>query len=185
MSGRWRYGDRVKLSRLGTVVGVVALGGGLLVGCSPEPEPTPTPTAAFASEEDAFAAAEKVYREYNDAANARIAGKPSPDPQDYLSGLALEADISTQNLLQENGVHLQGAGVISSFDGSDSDIRGTLATIFARVCLDASGTIVANADGEDVTPSDRPDVSALEVTFSGTPDRLLIVESDLAAHPAC
>src|SRR5690606_38234156 len=42
----------------------------LLVGCSPEPDPTPTPTAAFASEEEAFAAAEETYRAYIDAFNA-------------------------------------------------------------------------------------------------------------------
>ncbi len=37
--------------------------------CTPEPAPTPTPTG-FASEDEAFRAAEETYRAYVDALNA-------------------------------------------------------------------------------------------------------------------
>ena len=39
--------------------------------CTPEPAPTPTPTG-FASEDEAFRAAEETYRAYVDALNARL-----------------------------------------------------------------------------------------------------------------
>ena len=43
---------------------------GALVGCAPSSEPTPTPTG-FASEAEAFEAAEATYRAYVDATNAQ------------------------------------------------------------------------------------------------------------------
>ncbi|MCB8044373.1 hypothetical protein JM654_09380 [Microbacterium oxydans] len=42
----------------------MVLGVMVLAGCTPSPAPTPTPTAVFASEEEAFAAAEETFTEY-------------------------------------------------------------------------------------------------------------------------
>ena len=189
MPSRWRYRDRVIISRPRhlrlVAVGMVALAASSLVACAPEADPTPTPTAAFASKEEAFAAAEEVYRAYNDAANARIAGEAAPDPQDFLTGLALEADIATLELFRENQVHLEGEGKIAEFRGDRAEINRADATVSAVVCLDASETLVVDSDGNNVTPTDRPEVSTLAVTFSGTRDRLLIAQSELAETQQC
>ncbi len=59
-----------------------------LSACAPTPTPSPTPTAAFASEEEAFAAAEEVYRAYIAASNDVDFQDPSTfEPlADYTTG---------------------------------------------------------------------------------------------------
>lgn len=156
-----------------------------LSGCTPEPEPTPTPTAAFASEEEAFAAAEEVYRAYNDAGNARLRGEESPDPQDFLVGTALEGDIDATNLLSEQGLHAEGSIVLSAFSGAAFKATGAEATIVATVCLDVSDTRVVNSTGQDVTPSTRPSVVGQSVTFIGTANGLQISQEDSEDEAQC
>ncbi|MET0860918.1 MAG: hypothetical protein ABW091_07810, partial [Microbacterium sp.] len=46
----------------------LVLASAALSGCTPQPAPTPTPTG-FATEDEAFAAAEETYRAYVDALN--------------------------------------------------------------------------------------------------------------------
>ncbi len=157
----------------------------VLSGCTPEPEPTPTPTAAFASEEEAFAAAEEVYREYNDAGNARLRGEQTPNPQDYLVGTALEGDIDAANLLSEQGLHAEGIVELSSFSGTAFEAAGADAMITATVCLDVSDTRVVDSAGQDVTPSTRPGVVAQSVTFVGNAKALRISQEDSADGTQC
>ncbi|MFS0895078.1 hypothetical protein [Microbacterium sp. 179-I 3D3 NHS] len=143
-----------------------------LVGCAPAPAPSPTASPVFASEEEAFAAAEEVYREYNDAGNARIAGKDSPDPQDYLIGEALEADIDGERYLEEQGLRLTGSSGVATFRGLDfSQVEGTV-RLSAIVCLNVSGIRLLDASDNDVTPAERPDIVAQTV-------ELIEVETDL------
>jgi hypothetical protein len=146
-----------------------------LSGCAPAPEPSPSPTPAFASEEEAFAAAEEVYRAYNEAGNARIAGEESPDPQDFLIGEALEADIDGIRLFDEQGIHLSGAASV----GDVSGLSVTTTTVLASVCIIATDVRVIDAEGADVTPADRPESSVLHVTFTEVDGDLLISRSEL------
>src|SRR5688500_5990965 len=55
-------------SRRSVALAAPALVTGLLAGCAGDPEPAET-THGFASEEEAFAAAEETYRAYVDALN--------------------------------------------------------------------------------------------------------------------
>lgn len=137
----------------------------VLSGCTPEPEPTPTPTAAFASEEEAFAAAEEVYREYNDAGNARLRGEQTPNPQDYLIATALEDDIDGLELLRTGGLRLVGEISVAKFVGQTADLSSSESQVVSTVCLDVSATQVVDANGTDVTPADRPTTLAQEVTM--------------------
>ncbi|NKF30943.1 hypothetical protein HER21_31305, partial [Pseudomonas sp. BGM005] len=86
----------------------------LLGGCAP-PNPSqimaPTPIPAFASEAEAFAAAEDVYRAYNEAGNTRA------DDERFLTGRALSNDLETKRLLDENGLEVVGASDVVSFKG--------------------------------------------------------------------
>ena len=62
------YGCRV-LSRLAPAALVLALVTGVATGCFAQPDPEPESTPLFASEDEAFAAAEETYRQYVDALN--------------------------------------------------------------------------------------------------------------------
>lgn len=166
---------------------IVALGvaSGLLVGCSPPPKPTPTPTAAFASEEEAFAAAEEVYGLYNDAGNARRDGADTPDPQSFLIGSALEGDIDAHNLLQQRGLAVDGHVRIEFFEGIDATLTSEANEITAIVCLDASQTRVIDGAGADVTPSDRELRVAQEVVFIAVDGALRISHEQSSRASSC
>ncbi len=56
------------IPRVAAVTIALALAVCVMTGCQPEPEPSPS-APAFATEEEAFAAAEETYREYVDALN--------------------------------------------------------------------------------------------------------------------
>lgn len=168
-----------------TAIGIVALAAGSLVACSPDPEPTPTPTAAFASEEEAFAAAEEVYRAYNDAGNQRLAGSATPNPQDFLTGAALEGDIDALQVLGSEGLILEGTVSVISFTGTVAEVGASDASISAIVCLDASGTRVIAADGADVTPATREQTLAQVVSFTGSPTDLRISAETAAESDEC
>lgn len=178
-SGRFATASRLTACTL-LVLGIAAAS---VVGCAPEPEPTPTP--AFASEEDAFAAAEEVYRAYNDALNARRDGDPNSDAREYLTGLALEGDADTSGYLKQNGLTLVGHGVVVEFEGESATPSTEMIKIFARVCLDVSVTRLLDQGGNDVTPDDRPPRVPLRVAFIRPDERLLISESSLIEGESC
>lgn len=167
-----------------TVV-MVAIALSSLLGCAPEPAPVPTPTPAFASEEEAFAAAEEVYRAYNDAANARTRGEAEASPQTFLVGVALENDIDAQNSLREWGLRASGEGTVATFRGTNAEIDDRIAEVTAYVCIDVSELRVLNSDGLDVTPSDRGDIVSQLVRFTGDRSRLRISLEKSADEGSC
>lgn len=152
----------------------LAVAAAALSGCAPAPEPTPTPTPAFASEEEAFAAAEEVYREYNEAGNARIAGESDPDPQDFLIGEALEADIDGIRFFDERNLRLTRGGTVASVEGIDYSTIGADARVSVLVCLDVSEVRLLDSNDTDVTPPDRGDVVSQIVELTGPPSNLRI-----------
>ncbi len=156
------------------------------VGCSPTPSPppTPTPTPLFATEEEAFAAAEDVYREYNEAVNAERRGAPDANPRDYLVGLALESDTDARNILASRGLTIEGDGVVADF--TKEEIRlGTSPRLVAEACLDVGSTHVINDQGSDVTPPDRSSRVALRITMLANDGRWLVAESTAREGGAC
>lgn len=167
------------------VIGSAMIASGALAGCAPTPAPTPTPTAAFASEEEAFAAAEEVYRAYNEALNQERTNKGSIDPRDYLSGPALSSDLETSRLLKEQGLTLAGTSIVKSFEGLTVDAEGAIPSVVAQVCLDVSQASVLNADGVNVTPINRPTTVLMRVTFGTNAAGLLITNSMLARSEPC
>ncbi|MEV7607998.1 hypothetical protein AB0N61_00795 [Microbacterium sp. NPDC089320] len=151
----------------------------------PDPEPSPAPTAAFATEEEAFAAAEEVYRAYNDAGNARIRGEAEPNPQAFLEGVALENDVDAQNSFREWGLRADGEAIVTSFRGTEANVDDRVATVTSVVCIDVSALRVLNADGVDVTPADRGDVVSQLVQFTGDQARLRISVESSADGASC
>ncbi|WP_226532899.1 hypothetical protein [Microbacterium paraoxydans] len=157
----------------------------LLAGCSPGPEPTPTPTAAFASEEEAFAAAEATYRAYNDASNARRSGDVTARPDSYLVGAALEADLEASDYLRAEGLQVTGDVKITTFRGLRADIDTQNASLTALVCLDVSRTRVVDAAGTDVTPTARARTIALFTTMSASGDTFQVEDETDAPVEEC
>ncbi len=150
-----------------------------LSGCAPGPEPTPTPTPAFASEEEAFAAAEEVYREYNGA------GNQGSDVTIFLMGRALEGELDTIRYLDQNKLTLDGPSKITTFEGKKVSGDDLTPTIQSSLCLDVSATRVLDVEGADVTPSDRTEKMKLDVTFSFVDGELLISDSVTSEDQSC
>lgn len=155
-----------------------------LAGCTPTPEPAPTPTSPFASEAEAFAAAEETYRAYVDAVNARREDPSAqPDPTEFLIGEALEAEISTEQLKDQQRLSITGRSEVANVGA----VRSTSSSseVVIEVCLDASETRVIDESGEDVTPSDRDTRSRLSVTLQLIHEEYLISSSTVATEPLC
>jgi hypothetical protein len=157
----------------------------MLSGCvAPAPEPTPTSTAVFASEDEAFAAAEETYRAYNDAANARDADPTAqPDPQSFLVGTALEADIATNREFEEVGIHIEGTSSVVRVVPVSVDLAS--GDVAISVCIDSSNARVINEVGEDVTRADRDPTVATEVRLVPVAGSLRIESMRGVTDDAC
>jgi hypothetical protein len=169
---------RVEISRTRTLrlaaAGAVALGLGMLAACAPEPAPTPTPTAAFASEEEAFAAAEEVYREFTDRMNRVDISDPRTfEPLYELTSGTFEAnDRESYSAMHAEGYVMTGKTRLLTFQGVSTE--PPFEVVVANVCLDVSDVSVVNSDGVSQVSPDRGDISAVEITFQRDGADLLI-----------
>lgn len=139
----------------------------MLAGCAPTPEPTPTPTAAFASEEEAFAAAEETYRAYTDAVNQVDFSDPSTFDAVYVL-LSGASEASTRKVFSEfyaAKVRTIGLTKYDSFAGASADLAS--GTISANVCVDVTEVDVVDESGSSVVSPDRPARQPMLVTFDG------------------
>ena len=162
----------------------LAVGSVVLSGCSPAPEPTPTPTAVFASEEEAYAAAEETYRAYIDAFNA----VDLSDPSTFESVLSFTTgDYQSDERKSLSEMHAQGhvrGGAIQvlSFLGEDASDQSE---IRARACTDISSTTFTDENGTSLVPPDRPDRIALSLTFVLDEEAVLLSGADRVEDAAC
>lgn len=158
---------------------------GVLSACTPESEPTPTPTAAFASEEEAFAAAEEVYRAYIDASNAVDVSDPETfEPLFELSSGDFEAaDRKSLSELHAESYSITGTVAMAHFAGVASTYPFEVVT--ASVCVDVSESDVLDSSGNSVVPASRPHVNPLRVTFKQSDGSLLIDHADREEDANC
>ena len=156
-----------------------------LVGCVPQSTPEPTPTPLFASEAEAFAAAEDVYRAYNDALNSVDPSDPATfEPLFELSNGAFEnADRKNLSIMHAEGHTINGDAVIVSFEGSSTTSQ--LRAVTARVCLDVSGVTITDTSGSSVVDPSRPSVYTLDVTFEVHDDELTIDAAERSEEQSC
>ena len=160
----------------------LALALALTTACAPDPAPTPSPSpTGFASQEEAFAAAEATYRAYVDALNHRRSDPASKsDPTEYLTGEALSAQVATDADLEHRGIRLSGDTIISAIRNLSASAVGAE----IGVCLDASATRLFDASGVDVTPQNRPAMLGLLVGAVWSNDRTYI-SSTTASDEQC
>ena len=156
------------------VVGVV-LATSALAGCGPD-DPAPTPTPLFATEEEAFAAAEATYRAYIDALNS---GEATTDPARWLSGEALVDTVEVNESLASRGISTVGDVEVLLFRGESLVEIEHVTFIAAQVCLELTHARLVDEAGKDVTPRERPDLSGFLVEMRAQDGMFSIATSSL------
>ncbi len=137
--------------------GALLLAAALTTACSPEPAPTPTPTG-FASEEEAFEAAEATYRAYVDAANQVDLSEPATFEPVYatLSGEALDAAKTSFTQMHADEWVVDGQSVVKQIVperlGQDS--------VRLSICVDVGSVTLVDSTGASQV-QDRPQEQAL------------------------
>lgn len=173
-------------TRLASALAVVALACAALAGCTPQPEPTPTPTG-FATEQEAFAAAEETYRAYVDALNSVDLSDPETfeDVYAWTTGEANANERKTLSDLHARGMTVGGVTETISFEPLSADLVEQ--SVVARACSDVSAVTLVDSEGNSVVTPDRRDRYALEIAFvdAPTPTHLAIASSSAVEDPKC
>lgn len=153
------------IARTVRVVALLAIAAGVLVACAPGPAPTPTPSAPFATEDEAFAAAEATYRAYVDALNQVDLSDPATFEAVYaLTTGALNAtDRRNFSEWQASGVSIRGKATVTRID--PIEFAREFTSITAHACYDVSGVDVVSSDGTSLIAPNRPPVQSLDVTL--------------------
>ncbi len=170
----------------------------MLSGCvasspSPNPSATSSPSAEdeplFDSEEEALAAAEAAYAEYQAAVDANLAeGGREVRPIDQHSvGEATELARASFAEFQEKHWRSVGTTVIEAISLADwSAEPGESPAVLAYICLNVGAVDVVDADGNSVVSADRPDLQAFDVGFDlRDGDLLLSSRSPRDAEGVC
>ncbi len=159
----------------------------LLAGCTPEPEPTPTPTG-FASEAEAFAAAEETYRAYVEAGNQVDLSDPATFELMLTWTTAAQSAKERKELseLHAQGVSVSGLSTIVAIEPASWDPATRIVKL--ATCQDVSARDLKDSDGNSILAPDRPALHSDLVTFVLNPDsptRLLIDEIGAPEVSAC
>jgi hypothetical protein len=144
-----------------------------MTGCTTSsPAPTSTPTG-FATEAEAFAAAEATYRAYVDALNAVDLSDPATfEPVYELTAGELNAtERESYSQLHADGNTISGKSVY--FNAELLNLEDDVATL--AVCLDVSDVDVLSATGTSIVPEARPDIQSIAVDVDLTVARILEV----------
>ncbi|AZS40202.1 hypothetical protein CVS54_01526 [Microbacterium oxydans] len=155
----------------------MVLGVMVLAGCTPSPAPTPTPTAVFASEEEAFAAAEETYRAFTARLNEVDLANPTTfEPLFELSSGEFEAaDRKAYSAMHADDFTLEGETKILSFEGTSA--VEPFQTVSAKVCLDVSAVTVTDAAGVSRVDPGRPNVYGLDIVFVASSSSFFTIDS--------
>ncbi|GAA3943384.1 hypothetical protein [Microbacterium soli] len=143
--------------------GLLALG--MLAACTPEPQPAPAPTQTplFATDEEAFAAAEETYSRYIAALNDTDLSDPETFEPVYawLTGTAQGAEKESLSAYHAEKLRRSGNTDFDTF----TPLSRTEDEVTANLCLDVSEVDLVDEDGGSVLQTDRATRRALKVTF--------------------
>ncbi|BDZ54397.1 hypothetical protein [Agromyces marinus] len=126
----------------------------------------------FASDEEALAAAVEAYEAYS-AMSTLIASEGGVDPErisDVVGKNLAEQFIDEFRLLDEAELRTTGAPHVFGARLADREESSGTASVSAYFCRDVTDTLVLDAQGSDVTPKDRPSISAVIAHFESLPD---------------
>lgn len=163
--------------------------GVLLTGCVGAPAPTPspapesTPAPIFASDEEALAAAEAAYLAYSAVINA-IAHDGNQGAERIREVVTDEYAVQIEKMfadLTQRGLEIEGDTKVDSIRLVESaDVDGH-AEVTMLLCSDVTKSRILDTTGTDVTPSQRPDRSALQailVSSDDVPEKLVVDKED-------
>ena len=160
---------------------------GMLSACTPEAKPTPEPTktAAFATDEEAFAAAEETYRAYTDAMNRVDLSDPATFDRMYAfsTGDFQTSDRETYSQLHAENLRMIGEVHVARFEGTEFD--EATGTVEAQICIDVSESDVIDSTGQSRVAPDRPDMNPLHVYFQADGSQVLITRAERDGTISC
>jgi hypothetical protein len=132
-----------------------------MTGCTTSsPAPTSTPTG-FATEAEAFAAAEATYRAYVDALNAVDLSDPATFEPVYALTAGEFNAASRESLSQLHAERVVFEGQRTYFNAEALTWSATDVTL--AVCLDVTNLNVVASDGTSMVAAERPDIQSIAV----------------------
>ncbi|NYF16283.1 hypothetical protein HDC37_001097 [Microbacterium sp. AK009] len=160
----------------------------LVTGCTPQPEPVES-QAPFATEEEAFAAAEETYRNYVDALNAVDLSDPETfEPvYEWTTGDLNASD--REGLSQYHAAGAEVGGTSTPVMIEPVTVDPEAGHVDLAVCLDVSTVTVQDADGSSLVDPNRVPIQSLTVELvedneSGTGLKLSAI-SGRQGEPTC
>lgn len=189
-SPRPRYLEGVKLhgntaEMATTLVTIIALVG--ITGCSAtaRPDPTSAPaTLVFETEEEAYAAAEGVYRAYLDGYNEVEYSDPDAYSkiEQFVTAHYADAEQTGISTGRADGITKVGEFIPVWFRGVEYSENGD---VVAVACDDISNAARFNADGTSRVHPDRSDALSRTITFTPVGQQLRIADAVLKEDPDC
>lgn len=158
----------------------------LTTGCVPEPAPSPSPTpTGFASEEEAFAAAEETYRAYVDALNQVDLSDPKTFEPVYAltTGDALDAAKSSFTRMSADGWVVGGESVVSLIESAGVDIERREVSL--AICVDVSGVTLVDENGVSQVGTRPAEQSLLAVVAQEGPVWAIQTFQGREGDPSC
>lgn len=167
-------------------VATLALAALLLSGCVPEEAPptaapTPSSTPVFASEEDALAAAEAAYAEFQDTSDSILAeGGSRPERIDAVAtGEAASTERQGFSEFSAKGYRSVGKTTFDNVQLESFDPANSSSTVRVYLCSDVSGVDVLDGSGVSVVAPTRPSRTSFEVGFDFIEGSLLVSSKDV------
>ena len=156
------------ISRFAAAAFALAVVLGMTTGCQPEPTPSPS-GPAFATEEEAFAAAEETYRAYVDALNQVDLSDPATFEAVYAwtTGELNASDRKGLSNYYAEGVTVAGDSRIALVELDSWDTQN--ASIVLAACIDVSDVQVMDKNGAPLVDPDRVDVQSLAISAVADP----------------
>ncbi len=173
-----------------TVAASLALAAAVMGGCAgPASPPPPEPATLFASDEEAFAAAEATYRAYEDAGNA--VDLADPDTFEGLFALTTGefTGVERRGLSQLHADGLTKTGETRVVYVALHRVSLAYDAIELSACRDYSNLEITDSVGESVVNADRADLQPITVFLESSPlNGTGWLVSGIAAHvgvPGC
>ena len=154
-----------------------------LTACATQATPVPASTETatekplFATDEEALAAAQAAYANYLEVSD-QIArdGGANPERLDGLISQDLyKSQLETYATAASNGLKAVGSSTFNHFELQNR----TPTSLTNYVCLDVSNIRVTDSSNSDQTPSDRPNVLPLALTWSISSGNFVLQTSDV------
>lgn len=163
----------------GAAIALAVVWGLAMSGCTPQPAPVPSASVTgFASDEEAFAAAEATLRQYIEKSNVLdLNDQKSID--EFLSLSTDEQRAFDGDRLakyKDEGYKLSGATRVVTVVAASVERHRNYVVL--GVCLDVSSVDVLDGSGKSIVSPDRPDLQSLRATVEGDPLRVSSVQGD-------